>query len=177
MCLPPSSNSRRICTGPTFATVAPALRNRSSSHRVIAASPHLSCRCCLLRYIIVLSTSPVAPLCWLVVVFVPSPTRRRRLLRCVVSPHASRRRRLASPVPSLYCIVLICRVVAVSRVASCPSLAVLSLPSLALRYFVYLPPHFIGRLDSSVLPCRRSRICARLISIAMTHRRRDVKSI
>ena len=160
--------------------------------RCVASSPpHLTCLVVAVScvyYIIVLLSLPIAPL--LLVGCCVCPLSRSPLqflaLRRVVSPHAWHRCRLASPVALLRYIALTCHIVAVSRVAYCP-LAVSPSPSLALRRFVYLPRLFVGRavvvalccprLASPVLLCHLSCVCTRSISIVMTHRRRDGKSI
>jgi hypothetical protein len=135
---------RRVALSPlTLLNVVCRLCHR---HCVASSPPCLTCLVIAVSCVTLLSCRhrPSPRRCWLIVVFVPSPTCCCRLLRCMVSPHASCRRCLASPVALLRCIVLIHRVVAVSRVASCPSLAVLPLPSLVLRHFLYLPRLFVG---------------------------------
>jgi hypothetical protein len=130
---------------------------------VVVASPHLSCPCRLLcYYIVVLLSSPIAPLLLVGCCVCPlscSPSQSLALRR-VVCPHVWHRCRLASPVASLCCIVLTCRVVAVYRVALCP-LAVLPSPSLALHRFVYLPRLYVGRavVAASRRPCLASPVC------------------
>lgn len=128
----PSLASRRVVS--PHASLCQSCRRRC----IVAASPHLSLRCRLSRYIVAASSSPIAPLflvgcCVCPLSYSPLPALRR-----IVSPHASRRRRLTSPVASLRRIVLARRIVAVFRVASCP-LTVSPLPSLALHPFV--SPH------------------------------------
>ena len=121
--------SRRLPSRVSWSVVPSSLR------RVVAASPHLSCRCRLLRYyIVVLSSSPIAPLLLVGCCVCPlsrSPSQSLALRR-VLSPHAWHHCRLASPVALLRCIVLTCRVVAVasstSRVSSCRRRRVASSP-------------------------------------------------
>ena len=54
MRLPPSSNSRRICTGPTFTTVAPALRNSDPWHPTVAfaLSELMRIFCCMMAQLL-----------------------------------------------------------------------------------------------------------------------------
>ena len=147
----PSLASRRVASRRVVsphASLCQSCRRRC----IVAASPHLSLRCRLSRYIVAASSSPIAPLflvgcCVCPLSYSPLPALRR-----IVSPHASRRRRLASPVASLRRIVLARRIVAVSRVASCP-LTVSPLPSLALHPFV--SPHTSLRRS-----CRRRRVAS-----------------
>ncbi len=130
--------------------VSPHTSLRWSCHRprVASSPPRLTCLVVAVSPVTSLSCQhrPLPHCCWLVVVFVSSPTRRRCLLHCVVSPHALRSCRLASPVASLRCIVLIRRAVAVShvscRVMSSPChravaiscIASLGLPPMSLRW-------------------------------------------
>jgi len=134
----PSLASRRVVS--PHASLCQWCRHRC----IVAASPHLSLRCRLLRYIVAASSSPIAPLflvgcCVCPLSYSPLPALRR-----IVSPHASRRRRLALPVASLRRIVL-------ARFM-CP-LTVLPLPSLALHPFV--SPHTSLRWS-----CRRRHIAS-----------------
>jgi hypothetical protein len=159
----PSLASRRVVS-------LHASLGRSCRRRCVASSPpRLTCLVVAVSCVITSLSCRhrPSPHCfWLVVVFVPSPARRRSLLRCVASSPLTHGTIAALPHLSRCCVA------SCSPVASLPSLR---LPPASLRAVVVASRR--PRLASPVLLCRRSCVRTRSISIAMTHRRRDEKSI
>ena len=155
----PSLASRRVASRRVVsphASLCQSCRRRC----IVAASPHLSLRCRLSRYIVAASSSPIAPLflvgcCVCPLSYSPLPALRR-----IVSPHASRRRRLTSPVASLRRIMLVRRIVAVSRVALCPHRLAVAISCVA---SLCLPSH----VSSSVVPSSSRRIIAALPHLSL----------